>query len=1010
MNRYTFRCVVALAMAFFSLQALADTGALKVKVTGPDGSPVVGATVRASTVESLTAKSGLTDENGEVRLIGLDPSDQYTVAVAYEGFQPQRNEDVLVTSERTYNLPIVLALAEGSMEEIVTYGRNEIGQLVDTTSALQSTDVTLDILDSLPTGRSYQSYLQLAPTTKPTLDGNPSSKSGVNYTDAVDANGNSYGTSTDNVYYIDGVNITDVQTGTFGGNFNSEIIQEQQIITGGVPAEYEGGQGLISRVITKSGSNQFEGSVNYYTQSDSLVADNDNLQDASFSTFDTAFTFGGPIVKDKLWFFTSFQRKEREEDVIDPNTQQFLRTVTTEEDLGFAKLTWQATDNDKFTAQFFDDPFDRNGSNSITTLPNRDRGRIQGGDNTKFEYSHSWENLILTANFVSHEGELSQTSVDQSTRNDVAFTGAAAVGVTNLETDLGGGGLNSIDFRNKDSINLTLEYFLDSKWGEHEIKFGYTQTDNERLLNAETPGGDNAIYTSIGAGNAGTTLDEYVTLPFTGETDITDQDLAGIIAAMASSPNSAAFLTQFDADVSGDISSAEIGAAVFDSTVGNPHGEVNVYRIQRTQQGATNFKTEGTAFFLQDTWNIDEHWTVSAGIRAEEWEHINTAGESIFTFDYEIAPRLSVIYDVGGDGASKIFGFYGRYYDPIRTDMTSFAGTVTGSVREEQVFVGGDWLTFRTRGGPGDPDGFFAPTTQTPYTDEYMLGYERTLTPDQSISIIYTHRVTEDILEDYNLCVYSLDCTDSDNEFEDPFFAAGDLGLPLSYFGFTDANRPPANFIIGTLAGGKREYDGVEVTWRKRRSADSKWFALASYAFNDASGNSNSDGNADFQGDAVFLDPRGPNAFGDQPGNIEHLIKVSGSYRWENGIEVGATYNWNSGTIFSETFAASGRHLPVRVATAFEFMGTTQRWLAPGAIGSGTTESYGVLDVRAKYVMDFGDRYTAELFLDVFNLLDNQAARRVQDLSSGADGFAFGDDNDWVLPRRAFLGVRLSFD
>jgi len=990
----------------FGSTAFADTGALKVKVTDSDGNPVAGASVSASTAESLTTRSGSTNANGELRLVGLDPSENYVLSVAASGYRSQRNEGVLVVSERTFNKLFALESTEVALEEIITYGRSDLGQLVDTTSALQSTDVTLDIMDSLPTGRNYQSYLQMAPTTKPTLDGNPSSKSGVNYTDAVDANGNSFGTSTDNVYYIDGVNITDVQTGTFGGNFNSEIIQEQQIITGGIPAEYEGGQGLVSRVITKSGSNEFHGSVNYYTQSDSLVADNDNLDDASFSEFDTAFTFGGPIVKDKLWFFTSFQRKEREEDVIDPNTQELLRTVTREEDLGFAKLTWQATDNDKFVAEFFNDPFDRDGSFDITVLANRDRARVQGGDNWKFEYSHSWDNLILTANFVSHEGELSEISLDQSTRNDVAFTDST---VTNLETDLGGGGLNSIDFRNKDSINLTLEYFLDTNFGSHEIKAGYSQVENDRLLTAVTPGPENAIYTSIGNADSGTTMDEYVTVSWTGETDITDQDFTEIIAAMAGSPNSGDFLTAFDADMSGDISEAEVGTLVFDQTTGNPHDQVNVYRIARTQQGATNFSTEGDVFFVQDTWGIDDHWTLDVGVRAEQWEHINTAGGKVFTFDYEIAPRVSLIYDIFGDGRSKVWGFYGRYFDPIRTDMTAFSGTVTGSVREEQVYVNDQWLTFRTRGGPGDPDGFFAPTTKTPYTDEIMIGWEHSLTNDQSIAVTYTDRVTEDILEDYNLCVYTLDCTDPDNEFEDPFFAAGGYGLPLSYFGFSDSNVPPANFIIGTLKGGKREYQGVEVTWRKRRSAESRWFALASYAFNDATGNSNSDGNADFQGDAVFLDPRGPNAAGDQPGNTEHLLKLAGSYRWDNGIEVGGTFNWNSGTLYSETFAASGRHLPVRVDTAFDDQGTTQRWLAPGAIGGQETESYGVLDLRLKYVLDFGESLSAEFFLDVFNALDNQAARRNQDLSAGADGFAFNDPNDWVLPRRFFLGARVNF-
>src|SRR5690606_39499873 len=87
--------------------------------------------------------------------------------------------------------------------------------------------------------------------------GNPTSRSGVNYSDI----GGAAGTSSDNDYLIDGVDVTDSNTGTFGANFNSEIIQEQQVITGGVPAEYAGGSGLISKVITKSGSDEWHGSL-----------------------------------------------------------------------------------------------------------------------------------------------------------------------------------------------------------------------------------------------------------------------------------------------------------------------------------------------------------------------------------------------------------------------------------------------------------------------------------------------------------------------------------------------------------------------------------------------------------------------------------------------------------------------------------------------------------------------------------------------------------------------------
>jgi hypothetical protein len=977
-----------LLTAAISTSAFGDTGGLRVRLVDSSGNPVAGATVTAQTPESLTVKSGTTGADGEVILMGLDPSDAYEVVVEGSGYQALRDQNIQVTSGKSYTLDYALNRTANNIQEIVVSGGG-LSRIVDTTSALVGTDVNLDLTESLPTGRSYQSYLQLAPTTKPTLDGNPSSKSGVNYSDAVDSNGNTAGTSTDNVYFIDGINITDNLTGTFGANFNSEIIQEQQIITGGVPAEYEGGQGLISRVTTKSGSNEWHGSLNYYMQSDSLVADNENLPDSTFSTFDTAFTLGGPLIKDQLWFFASLQRKEREDDVIDPVTNTFLRTVNTEQDLGFAKLTWQPTDNDRLTASFFNDPYERDGSDRYDVLSNRDSARVQGGDNYKFAYTHYWDNLTVTLDVTSHEGELSTTSANSTSRNDVAFLGVAA---TNAETDLGGLGSDRVDFRNKDQQSLTVEYFLDTAYGTHNIKGGYSETQNERKYDLVYTG-DGAQYTSIGTANSGATLDSYVNDTWLGERDVSGDDFQRIIDGMAASGNAAAFRALLDTDHDGTISFAELGALTFNSTSGNPGGQVNVYRINQTQKAPLSFKTEGNAFYIQDSWNIDEHWTINAGVRAEEWEHIASDGTKVFTFDREWAPRLSVVYDIFGDGRSKVWGFTGRYYDPIRTDMTQFAGTLSGSVREEQIYAAGQWVTFRTRGGAQVQDGYFAPTTKTPYTDEIMLGFEQALTTDMSVQVTYTDRVTEDIMEDYDLGFYT-----------DPALV-GDFALPLSYFGFQ--TLPSANYFIATLAGGERKYKGLEATFRKRRG-DDKWQALVSYSYNDAEGNTNSDGNADLQGDFLYLDPRAPNVYGDQPGNIKHLFKAFGSYRFDNGIEVGAVYNWNSGLIYSKTFSQYSRHTPLRVGSAYEYGNTTTRWLQPGTVGSETTDSYGTLDLRAKYEMDlFG--FNTEFFVDIFNVLDDQAVTREQELFAGDGVYAFGQGNSWVSPRRFYLGARTSF-
>ncbi len=350
-----------------------------------------------------------------------------------------------------------------------------------------------------------------------------------------------------------------------------------------------------------------------------------------------------------------------------------------------------------------------------------------------------------------------------------------------------------------------------------------------------------------------------------------------------------------------------------------------------------------------------------------------------------------------GDGKHKAFAYFGRYYDPVRTNMTAFAGSLSGRIREEQVFANNQWVTYRTRGGPVAQDAFFAPTTKTPYTDDTSIGYEVDLGNNLSAEATYTHRRTRDILEDYDHFLYSIDYPGSTTDPKS-------LYLPPSYFGYT--TFPTSNFFIGTLEGGKRDYNGLDLVLRKRYS--DKWQGLMSYSYNDAKGNSNSDSNADFQGDVLWLDPRAPYQYGRQPGSIKHLYKMGGSYDFDMGLQLGFGYRWNSGTIASKTFASSGRNLPYRVATAYEFGGVSQRWLAPDAVGSLTNPSWGSIDVRFQYVRPI-QKARLEAFVDVFNLTNNQKATRLQDLIAGSGGIAFDDGIRFLDPRRFFVGFRVAF-
>ncbi|RRN65112.1 TonB-dependent receptor [Caulobacter sp. 602-1] len=984
-------CVTGVAMA------QSQTGALRVAVTGPNGAPLAGATVVIKSPDSLSPKTATTDAEGRVRVGGLDPSTNYTVTISAGGYSNFSADHVAVVSGKDLSVGYALAAEGNTIEEVVITGRSLAA--VDVTSATVGTTLTLQTVESLPTGRNYQSYLQLVPGVKPSSGGNPSSRSGVNYSDV----GGAIGSSSDNLYYLDGVDVTDPVTGTFGANFNSEIIQEQQVIVGGVPAEYAGGSGLVSRVVTKSGSNEWHGSVNYYLQNDSLVAKDKHSTSGGYKTYDTAFTLGGPIIKDKLWVFGSYQKKHREDEVLNATTGATIRNVSRNEKYAFFKGTWQITDNDRLTGTFFNDPTKLSGQRDATILNNRDYSRKQGGDNYKVDYTHTWNDLRVNAYAFKHKSELTDIAVDSTIRDNVTFRTTAQS--TLQQRSLGGRGINFEEHRDRKEYGLNFEYFLDTKLGTHTFKGGYVNTDNTYFQTDSVPGG--VTYASIDKQYLGTTYGQYIGSGWTARA-IASTDTAGfILPALNASASAKALL---DTNGNGSISQTELNALVFNSTAGNPYGNVNVYRSVRAADAPYTVSSKGETLYLQDTWTIDR-LTVNAGLRAEKWRHFASDGSRIAKFDWDIAPRVSTTYDVFGNGRTKVFAYVGRYYDPIRNDMSDFAGALTGPVNNEQIRVGNEWITFRTR-GPGDAQ--FAPSTKTPYTDEFMIGASTTIGSSIGFSATVTRRISKDIMEDYDLTLYSNpNATAADGAPVDPddgvtpvpgiAFPGSPLYLPYSYFGFSSA--PTTNYVIGTLAGGKREYTGYEFVLTKYKTTN--WFGQLSYTHNKAYGNSNSDGNADFQGDWLALDPRAPNIWGRQAGNIKHQVKAYGSYDFPFGLQVSSVFNWNSGSYYTPADVVSSRYLPP-MGDVRPVGGINDTYVLPGFVGSGKNPSYYTLDARLKYVqkLPVGE---AEFFLDVFNILDKQSPTGVVANRAGSGQYGFEQANGWVSSRRAYLGVRYSF-
>ena len=1009
--------VLALLLVSPAMLGQAQRGIIEVTVTDADGARLPGAAVEVSSDETLTRRSVVTGADGTARIVSLDPATNYQATISMDGFATQTVSDIAVRAGQTQAVEAQLGLSEIS-EELVVVAE---APLVDVSSTQAGQDITLELTESLPTTRGYQGYLQLVPGVQDALGTteNPASRSGINYRDVDGAEGDA-GRSTDNLYYFDGINVTDRTAGTAGANINSEVIQEQSVLTGAIPAEFVGVPGLVSNVVTKSGGNEFSGSVNYYFQNDSLVADNDHFKDETFSIDDYAITLGGPIVRDRAWFFASYRVIDETRDVIDEQ-DNFLRSPSIESDQTFVKGTWAITDSSVLSGQFLADPRDQTGSFDRSVPNSADSVFERGGDRYSISYNQVWGSTAAELAFTDHEADLNQTPIDQSNRNAVSF--APGEVFTSAEELLGGLGTNFVEFRATESARASLEYLFDTSWGDHAVKFGIVDGESTLFENDETAGDPPATYLSLNPRGTGGNIvlceivgtcgsgDPWSTVDF----GVSSDEVNGFNEGLTAAQRQTLIDLGWDQNGNGIFDQTEIqDNMTFGSTAGNPNGLINYTRDLQTQAGPSNKGSESTHFYLQDSWQWNK-WSVNAGLRVEDTTFIADNGDDVGTFDVETAPRISISYDIGGDGRSSVGVFYGEYYDAFRDTSIDFAGSLTGRVIEEQVYVDalGDWVNFRFRGGTAVQDAFFAPRIETPVTEEIQIQYKRDLGRNMMFEINLIDRETTGIGEDYGSFYYNIDqyiALGGDPNDPNSFF------LGPQFFGFNSLSEIPTNlnFLIGSLPGAAfRDWQGLELIFRKRFSDN--WQMLASFNYADADGNSNSDANFDGAGDVIFLDPRAPNRTGTQPGLVETLFKVHSSYSWDNGFQVGGSYRWNDGIILNRNQGqAFARSLPDRVTEDFAFGGWPgggfeDTWIANDALGFIDGNGYGILDLRGSYLWNATDNMEVDFFLDIFNVLDEQDVIKVQDLVGGGQGFSYLDGIEFVQPRRFFLGARLRF-
>jgi outer membrane receptor protein involved in Fe transport len=797
-----FRLIAAL-LAVVALVAAAPvaaqevTGAIQGAVRGQDGALLPGAAVTA--VGPIGTVQAVTDARGEYRFPRL-PSGVYKVTATLAGF---------ATGESTIDLTVGstaradFTLGVASVTETVSVV-GESSQM-DLTSSSTTTNISRERIEYIPRGRDFTDVVKQAAGAS-----DESQAGGISIDGA---------SGSENRFVIDGIDTTSPQTGVNSVPMRADFMEEVQVKSAGYAAEYGGSTGGVINAITKSGSNKWTGGVlmQYEERSwggdqrpilvDSLTAptfEYVNPQEDDEWRIDPGLFLGGPIVKDRLWFWGSYQ----------PGIRQTERTVTFQNgtvntfpqdfqvDYGAANLTGNLGAKLLFRAGASFSPYTQEktlpAQSGRTTLTSPDQ-YLRGFEGERNIYSGSVDWIASSRFVVSARAGHYRTD---GLSTEVPFPGL----IHNFSTASTPAGIAAIPAEFRQPAGFVSDILVtdaqardeykrnylgvDATWyvtgaGEHQIKFGY---QGEKLYNDVQRGynADRILYYA--------------------------------------------------------------GRTYLDSTGRVRSGQYGYFRLLNIST-LGSVTTRNDALFIQDTWKVSPKLTLNLGLRSEHeripnYGNVGPQNPIDFAFGDKLAPRLGFTFDPKGDGRWKIFGSYGRYYDVMKYEMPrgSFGGdkwvdyfytwdnpnylangagcaTGTNTISERPTCGAGTFIEPLDRrfnsADPSDPT--VDPDLKPMMEDEFQVGLNHELGGGFVLGARYVYKDLKRAIEDVGIVVSGIgEVFYIANPGEGVSLELADPGVP---------NFPKA----------KREYQALELTAQKRFT--NNWAAFISYTYGRLYGN-----------------------------------------------------------------------------------------------------------------------------------------------------------------------------
>jgi hypothetical protein len=855
-SKYARIFVIALFVALCSAPAFAQMtqGRLTGTVTDSQGAVMPGVTVTVSSPSLIGVQTTVTEANGKYLFPSL-PSGTYRVAFDLSGFQKTNRENIQVTTGSTISADVQLQVASLS-ESVTVTGASPV---VDVTTTKVGTSLKGEELTAVPNSTDAWGALSEAPGIR--MQGFDVGGSHKSQQSGYEV----FGIQNQSRIVTDGVDHTE---GVGGTGYYEDYYSNEEVSISALGSDVEmnsGGAAVVSTI--KSGGNQFKGLENFTYENGSWVGDNNNatLRSRGFtgnpnlSFYEAHLDLGGPIMRDKAWFFAAYNTFK-----IDKVVSGVPRSVAT--DIGLfhnytGKGSWKPSGADTIIGYVQRGRKEKPKRNLSSLVAPES---VLAQDSLTYTYKGEWQRVFSNRTFLDvnvgnyHSLWPMVPQVSAATNPPTVFRATTAIS---------GAGWNAFtSVRNNPQVKAQLTYYLPEKGGSHDFKFGFEERrDFYRLGHNGTSG---PVRYSINAAG------------------VADR----IRFADVGSPS--------------DYGTGWVTSANVDQK----------YAAYAQDRWAPNNRltiTAGIRMDYQNAYYADGHRKPLITDIAPDGQRIFPAdtivSKASLVKNTNFAPRVGFTYDLTGRGKTVLKAFYGRYYNNFADSFSS--ANPGGTNYAEYNFLDqnhngrydgpSELGTLRTRIGGADAP--VDPNLRTPYTEEYSGTMEHQFWGESSVRLTYVRKNSKDFMPFY----YNPYVPAWDGRLTVPTRQVTSDGRVFNLVDIPASLASQSSALYTNIPNSDFHYDTIEVAFNKRFS--SKFFVQTSADYQWRNELRSADipdwGNTT----PLATDPIGVNYFVNVNPSVSNRQKTTtyhfqlmGRYTLPYEIGFAANYRYQSGFPYSE--------------------------------------------------------------------------------------------------------------